>query len=219
MVRLARVVAPGIPHHVIQRGNRRQPVFFSDEDRIAYLAFLKECGKKFGLEFWAYCLMDNHVHLIVVPDREDSLAKGLGEAHRNYTRMVHFREGWRGYLWQGRFLSYPLDEKYLFAAIRYIERNPVKAGMVKKAEDYPWSSAKTHVFGSKDSLLSDHFLKNEIQDWSNFLSEENPQEEKILLEKHTRTGRPLGGEDFLDAIGQKVGRILEKQKPGPKRTN
>ena len=212
-------MVPGIPHHVIQRGNRRQLVFFSDKDRITYLNLLKEYGDKCSLEFWAYCLMDNHVHLIVVPEKEDSLAKGLGETHRNYTRRVHFREGWRGYLWQGRFLSYPLDEEYLFAAIRYVERNPVRAGMVEKAEEYPWSSAKTHVFGKEDSLLSDHFLKNEIQDWSNFLSEENPQEEQSLFEKHTRTGRPLGDEDFLDIIQREVGRILEKQKPGPKKRN
>ena len=110
MARLARVVAPGLPHHVTQRGNRRQPAFFCEDDYRAYLQELRVQSKRWGLQVWAYCLMTNHVHLIVVPETETSLARGLGEAHRHYTRRVHFREGWRGYLWQGRFASVPLDE-------------------------------------------------------------------------------------------------------------
>jgi len=157
MARMARVVIPNIPHHIVQRGNRSQKTFFSDKDKVFYLKLLHKYAEKEGLSFWAYCLMDNHVHLIVVPKREDSLAKGIGDTHKHYTRMINFRENWRGYLWQGRFSSFPLDEKYLYAAIRYVERNPVMAGLVKRAEDYEFSSAKAHVYKTKDFLLSDNF--------------------------------------------------------------
>ena len=215
MARFARIVVAGLPHHVVQRGNRRQPVFFEEEDRRVYLNYLKTYGERFGIQFWAYCLMGNHVHLIAVPNTERGLAKGLGEAHRNYTRFIHFREGWRGYLWQGRFSSYPLDEKYLYAAIRYVERNPVRAKLVKKAEDYPYSSAKAHVFGLGDPLLSDHFLKAEIRDWSAFLSE-GDSEDEARFERYSRTGRPCGDGSFLDSLEKITGRTLRKRKPGPK---
>jgi putative transposase len=110
MARVARIVGPGMPHHVTQRGNRRQQTFFSDDDYRAYLLLLKEwCGHR-GNRIWAYCLMPNHAHLIVVPKMEDGLCRGIGEAHRRYTRRINFREGWRGHLWQGRFASYVMDE-------------------------------------------------------------------------------------------------------------
>ena len=120
MARLARVINPGFPHHVIQRGNRRQNVFFSDEDREAYLQILKEQSEKYGVKYWAYCLMDNHVHLVAVPMEKDSLARAIGETHRKYTRMINFRENWRGYLWQGRFRSFPVDTVYLYNLVRYL---------------------------------------------------------------------------------------------------
>ena len=119
MARIARIVIPGVPHHIIQRGNRRQDVFFCDEDRKRYLAILLEESGKAGLTYWAYCLMNNHVHLIAVPKDEKGLAKGIGETHRKYTKYINTREKWRGYLWQGRFMSCPLDEKHLYAAVRY----------------------------------------------------------------------------------------------------
>ena len=136
MARLARVVIPGIPHHITQRGNRRQQVFFQEDDYDAYLELMTDWCRKSGVEVWAYCLMPNHVHLIALPQSEDSLAKGIGEAHRRYTRMINFREKWRGYLWQGRFASFPMDERYLLVAARYIELNPVRAGLADRPEDY-----------------------------------------------------------------------------------
>ena len=142
MAKMARVEVVGFPHHVIQRGNRRQNVFFKDSDKQEYLKILSLQADLFGMKVWAYCLMDNHVHLIVVPEREGSLTRTIGEAHRLYTRMVNFREGWRGYLWQGRFSSFPLDSDYLYHCVRYVERNSVRAGMVRRAEEYPFSSAK-----------------------------------------------------------------------------
>jgi len=217
MSRIARVVIPGIPHHIIQRGNRRQTVFFSDEDRKKYLEYLRFFGDKFGVKYWAYCLMDNHVHLIAVPETEESLAKGIGEAHRRYTRKINSREGWRGYLWQGRFASYCLDQKYLYAAVRYVERNPVRAGMVRRAEEYLWSSAKAHVLGQKDPLLSESFLSKEIKDWSSFLQIEDSKQDMKYLKRHARTGRPLGDEAFLTKLEIMTGRTLRKKKPGPRK--
>ncbi|MDP3789800.1 MAG: transposase, partial [Candidatus Omnitrophota bacterium] len=137
--------------------------------------------KEAGVTFWAYCLMKNHVHLIAVPKAKDSLANGIGETHRRYTRMVNFREDWRGFLWQGRFMSYPLDENYLYTAIRYVERNPVRAGLVKRAEDYQWSSAKDHVYGKSNILLSDFFMLSEIKDWRYYLAKENKDSDNKYL--------------------------------------
>ena len=214
MPRIARIVIPNYPHHIIQRGNRSQNVFFSDQDKKSYIQLLRKHAIESGVDFWAYCLMDNHVHLIAVPRNEDSLARGIGEAHRNYTRLINFREGWKGYLWQGRFISYPLDEKYLYAAVRYVERNPVRAGLVKRAEDYPWSSAKAHVYGEKDILLSDNFMLSEIKDWSSYLSEGDENIDKNLFKKHGRTGRPLGDDRFLTKLEEITGRVLKKKKPG-----
>ena len=147
MPRIARVVAPGLPHHITQRGNRRQETFFCKEDYQSYLAFMAEWCQKSQVEIWTYCLMPNHVHLIAVPKSEEGLRRAIGEAHKRYSNRINSREGWRGHLWQGRFSSYPLDEAYLLTASRYIEMNPVHARLVKAPEDYPWSSASAHLAG------------------------------------------------------------------------
>jgi putative transposase len=219
MARIARVVIPDYPHHIIQRGNRRQDVFFSNQDKEAYIDLLFEQIRKWNITIWAYCLMDNHVHIIALPKDEKSLASGIGETHRKYSRMINFRKGWRGYLWQGRFISYPMDEKYFYSAVRYIERNPIRAGLVKKAEDYPWSSAKAHVFKENDVLLSDNFMTSEIKDWSTFLKEEADKTDIKLFKQHANTGRPLGDQEFINKLEKITGRILGKQKPGPKTNN
>jgi putative transposase len=144
MARLARAVVAGYPHHITQRGNRRLPTFFSDEDYEAYLALMAAHGAACGVEVWAWCLMPNHVHLVAVPKTAEALARAVGEAHRRYTRGINFREGWRGHLWQERFFSCVLDGPHALAAARYVERNPVRAGLVKRAWDWPWSSAAGH---------------------------------------------------------------------------
>lgn len=217
MARIARVVIPGIPHHVTQRGNRSQKVFFSDDDKRYYLELLAKYGREAGLSFWAYCLMDNHVHLIAVPEKKDSLAGGIGKTHKYYTRMVNFREGWRGYLWQGRFSSFPLDENYLFAAVRYVERNPIRAGMVERAEDYIFSSARAHVCKTKDKILSDNFMLQEIKDWARYLAEGDNESEHQLFQKHARIGRPLGKDSFIEKLEKMTHRALKPKRPGPKR--
>ena len=197
MARMGRIVAPLMPHHVVQRGNRRQEVFFGEEDRTVCLRILQEQSQKNQVKIWAYCLMSNHVHLIAVPEGESGLAKAIGETHKRYTRKVNFREGWRGYLWEGRFKSYVLDEKYVYAAVRYVERNPVRVKIVQRAEDYRWSSALAHVQRRKDPLLSDFYLMEEIEDWSEYLREEEEQEDLKLLRRHGSVGRPLGRPEFL----------------------
>ena len=154
MPRLARVVVPGLPHHITQRGNRRQQTFFCDEDYRSYLELMGQWCSAHQVEIWAYCLMPNHVHLIAVPQSADGLRRTVGEAHCRCTRSVNFREGWRGHLWQGRFASFVLDERYLLTAARYVELNPVRAGLIGAPSRYPWSSAAAQVRGRDDARAS-----------------------------------------------------------------
>lgn len=213
MPRIARVIVPNIAHHIIQRGNRKQKVFFSDKDKFIYLKFLKEQSQQYNLEIWAYCLMDNHVHLIAVPKSIESF-KAIAETHRRYTHTVNLREGWRGYLWQGRFISFPMDEKYCYQAIKYVENNPVRSGMVQWAENYRFSSARYHVYGKTDPLVTRCFWKDTIKDWKKYLREDITQIDQ--LRGHIKTGRPLGSEEFIINIENSLNRTLRKQKPGPK---
>ena len=215
MARLSRIAVPQIPYHITQRGNRRQPVFFGDDDYRTYLQCLQEASLRWGLTIWAYCLMTNHVHLIVVPNSDQSLARGLGETHRRYTRFINFREGWRGYLWQGRFASVPLDEPHLMAALRYVEHNPVAAKLVRHAEDYPWSSAKAHVTGQPDALLSPHPLREQLRDWAAFLASAEDPTTTQHLEEQLRTGRPEAAPGFVQRLEQQLGRRLRRRVPGP----
>ena len=218
MARIARVVIPGCPHHIIQRGNRRQNVFFSDTDKALYVTLLKRLVDKQVLSIWAYCLMSNHVHLIAVPARKDSFARGLAEAHRKYTSLINIREDWKGYLWQGRFISYPLDEAHCYAAVRYIERNPVRAGLVARAEEYPWSSAHAHVQASADALLSTCPLESSIPDWARYLGQEDMEQNIKEFAEHETTGRPLGSDEFVRALEQKLGRVLFPLRRGRKKS-
>jgi len=216
MARIARVIAPGYPHHVTQRGNRRQETFFNDEDYVAYLELLSEWTRKYHVEIWAYCLMPNHVHLIAVPETPEGLSRAIGEAHRRYTRRINFREGWRGHLWQERFASFPMDENYLLAAARYVELNPVVSGLVGRADAYRWSSARAHMEGKDDILVKVSPLLEIVGDWKDFLSY---PDETITnrLRQHEKTGRPLGATDFIGRIEERLSRMLQPQKPGPKK--
>ncbi len=215
MARMARVVAPGVPHHVTQRGNRRLETFFSDEDYRAYRALLAEHCAAAGVACWAYCLMPNHVHLILVPSDEDGLRRALGEAHRRYTRRVNVREGWRGHLWQERFHSFPMDETWLLSAARYVELNPVRARLVKRARQWPWSSAAAHLKGRDDELATVAPLLELAPDWKDYLAEALEAEKLEALRMHARTGRPLGSEGFVRRLEKHFGRSLAPRKPGP----
>ena len=214
MARIARVVAEHYPHHITQRGNRRQDTFFCDDDYRYYIRLMAEWCDKCGVTILAYCLMPNHVHLIAVPESEDGLRRAIGEAHRRYTRHINFREQWRGHLWQGRFASFLMDEKYLLTATRYIELNPVRAGLVSIPEEYPWSSAKAHMKGRNDDLVKVQPLLRMVDDWRQFLSGDVSDEEYELLQRHERTGRPLGSTSFIERLENKLSRILTPQKGG-----
>lgn len=216
MARLARVIAAGIPHHVTQRGNRRMATFFREQDYRDYITLMAQWCRTCSVEVWAYCLMPNHVHLIAVPDSGDSLRRGIGEAHRRYSRMINFREGWRGHLWQGRFSSFPMDEIYLLAAARYIEMNPVRAELVPDAESWPWSSVRAHLAGEDDGLVRVNPLLEIVGNWREFLGRISKGEEIKKIRRHERTGRPLGGENFIKGLESLLGRCLRPQKPGPK---
>jgi putative transposase len=169
-----------------------------------------------GVEIWSYCLMPNHVHLIAVPKTEEGLRRAIGESHRRYTRRINFREQWRGYLWQGRFASFVMDEPYLLAAARYVELNPVRAKLVDRARQWPWSSAKAHLSGRDDRLVKVAPFMAMVGDWNAFLQSATPEEELRDLREHGRTGRPLGSSTFLDRLERLAGRVLKPQKRGPK---
>ncbi len=217
MARIARAIAPGYPHHITQRGNRRQQTFFCDEDYLTYLQLMSEWCLKRKVECWAYCLMPNHVHLILVPSDKEGIKLAVGEAHRRYTRMINFREGWRGHLWQGRFASFIMDEKHLLACTKYIELNPVQAGLVKNPYDWKWSSARYHLEGKDDILVKTEPLLTMIQkSWESYLNDDVMGDEIELFRKHERTGRPIGSSSFVDTLEQLLDRKLRPQKPGPK---
>jgi len=216
MPRLARVVVSDVPHHVTQRGNRRQPTFFCDADYEAYLDLMAEWCRHHGVEVWAYCLMPNHVHLVATPPSEAALARAIGEAHRRYTRMVNFREGWRGHLWQGRFASFPMDEAHLYRAVRYVELNPVRARIVRLPWRYRWSSAAAHLSAKDDRLVRVARMLERVGEWTEFLAEGLSVEEADEFRRHERSGRPLGSERFVTRLEGLLGRILRRQKPGPK---
>ncbi len=215
MARMPRVVVPGFPHHVTQRGNRRQTTFFHEDDYQYYLELMSEFTNEFNTQVWAYCLMPNHVHMILVPGHEDGLRASLGEAHRRYTRHINFREGWRGHLWQERFHSFPMDEQYLLAAVRYVELNPVNAGICKHPQDWKWSSARAHFTKSDDGLVSVKPMLDRVNNWSAYLSSDK-QECNDLISKHTRTGRPLGNERFIERLEIISGKTLALKKSGRK---
>jgi putative transposase len=211
---MARVVAPNIPHHVTQRGNRKQDTFFRKKDYEVYVDLMAEWCGKWGVEVWAWCLMPNHIHLIAAPPSQETLARAIGEAHRRYTCMVNFRMGWKGHLWQGRFSSFPMDEAYVYRCARYIELNPVRAGLARRPENWPYSSARAHLRGRDDTLTRVQPLLEMVQDWREYLSE---GEKGITeLRRHERTGRPLGSEPFVAKLEKELGRVLRKRKPGPK---
>ncbi|MCP4643032.1 MAG: transposase [bacterium] len=217
MGRIARIVAPGMPHHITQRGNRRMPTFLQDDDYAVYLDLMKTWCACHEVEIWAYCLMPNHVHLIAVPETLDGLARAIGEAHRRYTLHINQREGWRGYLWQGRFGSFVMDEDYLLTAMRYVELNPVRAGLAASPADWPWSSARAHLTGQPDSLIGDvSGMVDYVGDWERYLALDVEEDELVRLREHTRTGRPLGGDAFIHHLEEILGRLLRKRKPGPK---
>lgn len=215
MPRIARVCAVNYPHHVTQRGNNRETVFFDEEDKAFYLKTLGGYSKKWGLDIWAYCLMSNHIHILAVPEKEESLAKGIGRTNLVYTQYINRKYKRSGRLWQNRFYSTIIEkEPYLWAVARYIERNPVRAKLVKKVEEYRWSSAKAHIMGLRDNILSKNWLdEKELKAYKDFMLEDN-KEVDMLIRKATSTGRPFGTEQFIKTLEKLIDRSLLPKKAG-----
>ena len=217
MSRVARVVVPGFPHHVTQRGNRQADVFETDADRECYLRFLKRYADRHGLAIWAYCLMTNHIHLVAVPLREDSLALSLRDAHTVYAMYFNTRTRQSGHVWRGRFYSSPMDSAHLWAAVHYVECNPVRARLVKRAQDYRWSSAAAHCALRRDPILANDFPEpGVIADWSDWLGQSQDDETQNFIRRRTHSGRPCGPKTFVEQIEHLLKRTLHPQKRGPK---
>ena len=218
MPRQARSVCAQVPHHITQRGNRREQVFFTDEDRQAYLGWLKEYAEKHKVDILAYCLMTNHIHLVAVPRTEDGLQQTLKPLHMRYAQRINRTRGWNGHLWQGRFFSSALDEAYLWAAIRYVERNPVRARMVRKAENYRWSSAAAHCRLMHDDVLTTTSSWRKqfeaIGDWSAWLAQGDEPQELEVLRRNADKGLPCGSEKFIRKLEKLTGRGLQYRPQG-----
>ncbi len=213
---MARAVVPGVAHYVTQRGGRRRKVFFEDGDYALYKELLAQGCTAAGVQVWAYCLMPDAVHLILVPGDRDGLRAALGETHRRYSRTVNEREGRRDNLWQGRFASSAVDEGQLSACACYVEQSPVRARLVERARDWRWSSARAHLKGRDDGTVQVKPLLLRLGDWRSLLSVKLTRAEADAIGVSARTGRPQGSPSFVSRIERKLGRVLAKQKPGPK---
>lgn len=223
MARLARVVVPGLPYHVTHRGNGRARVFFEHEDRDAYLAHIERYANQHELEIWAWYAMTNHVHLVVVPIQSTSMARTLGNAHGKYAQWVNARRRLSGHLWANRYYSTALDDEHLWAAVRYVELNPVRAGMVARAEDYEFSSARFHCglegnrncgYGGLMSSTSRFPGYIGAHNWSDWLMRGLDDQALERLRCNTMTGRPCGNDDFVSQIERKLDRILRPKDSG-----
>ena len=218
MARIGRFVVPDLPHHVTQRGNRRERVFFSDDDYALYRDLLREaCGRE-GVAVWSYCLMPNHVNLILAPRTPEGLGRALGKAHRRYSSFVNARARATGHLFQGRFSSVVMDEDHLMAAARYVALNPVRARLVARAEDWPWSSARAHLAGRDDGLVEVAPLIVRCGGrFADLIATEPPASAIAALRAAETIGRPLGSPAFLDRVAALSGRDPRPAKRGRKR--
>jgi len=222
MPRTARIVIPDIPHHITQSGNNGQDVFFVDEDRKVYLSLLKKHSERYGLEVLGWCLMTNHIHLIVRPALEEAMAKGIGRTHFRYTQYINRMHRRSGHLWQNRFYSCPLGKIHFWRTLRYIEQNPLRARMVKSAANYKWSSAKAHLyFEDRSGLLNMNWWRQASAriDWKKVLQNTLPKEHVEQIRLNTNTGRPLADDSFISKLETFVGRRLRPLPIGRPKTS
>jgi putative transposase len=216
MARLVRIALVNVPYHVTQRGNARQFILSCDEERAVYLSLLRKYARLHEWQLLGYCLMSSHVHLVVVPQKADSLAQALKQTHGRYATYWNATHRSSGHVWQGRFYSCPLDSDHLWIALRYTERNPVRAGLAEKAESWPSSSAAAHCDGQLDASL-DMTLWNKrwsTESWQDYLTAGETEREVAALRRSAHTGRPLGGDKFVQSLEQATQRRLAPQKGG-----
>ena len=219
MTRIARIVVPGSPHHVTQRGNRQERIFFEDGDYELYRDWLAESCRKFGVSVWAYCLMPNHAHLILNPADASGLALALSRAHRLYAGFVNARARQTGHLFQGRYGSVAMDEDHLMAAARYVALNPVRARLVERAQDWPWSNVRAHLAGRDDGLVSVKPLLDRAPRFADLLDGEPDDAAFTPLRRAELIGRPIGAPGFLETIARRLGRAVAPGKRGRKPRN
>ena len=215
MTRLARMVLAGVPHLVTQRGNFGHSIFSDPADGALYRDIMAERCKKAGVEVWAYCLMPNHVHLIMQPETVEGITRAVGEAHRRYAAFVNARAERRGHLFHGRFSAIALDEPYVLSAARYVLLNPVRAKLVPRAQDWKWSSMRAHIAGKDDELVSVEPLREYLKDIAAFTAS-GPEDEFKALRASEGIGRPLGSPEFMAEASRQLGRSVIPAKRGPK---
>lgn len=219
MPRNSRVVAPGLPYHITQRGTNRERVFFTVADRSLYLKLVRENQAEAGVRILAYCLMTNHVHFVTIPEREDSLAVLFGRANGRYAQAINIRKGRCGHFWQARFHSCALSDSHLGVALRYVEGNPCRAGMVATPGEYRWSSAAAHLLGAPDRshVLDLTFWERAggAATWASLHAGENHADQIWALRKCTYSGRPFGEESFVSAIEERFQRKWRRSSVDP----
>lgn len=221
MPRVARFVIPDIPHHITQRGNYRQQVFFNDDDYRLYLDLLAEFAPKYRLSIQAFCLMPNHIHLVATPENKQSLSRTLQRVHCDYARATNLRHRRTGHLWQARYHSVPLDEEHFWAAMVYIEQNPTRAALIDNPTDYPWSSAPLRLTNRSTFLSQDKWRQtHNAQSWQSCLHYGLHQGNLFEnIRAATRNGWPLGNENFQTILEQHLGfRPLKRHRGRPRAT-
>ncbi len=212
MARLPRIVVPHCPHHVTQRGNRRQQTFFRDDDYLYYIEQLRIHCVRYSVSILAYCLMPNHIHLVVVPAKEKALRMAIGLTHQSHSKFINYRNNWQGYLWQGRFFSVPMDDEHTNTCIPYVEDNPVRAGLADHPWDYRWSSANARYTGHDDPLVAGEYLRSSPID-KKWCREDTETAKQIdLIKSYSRTGRPIGSDRFTASIERQTNIRLKLRK-------
>ena len=217
MPRMPRLVVPGFAHHITQRGGRKQQTFFEESDYAAYLRRLRERLVEVEISIWAYCLMPNHVHFVAVPRTEDALSKLFGHVHAQYARAINKAHEWQGHLWQERFFSTVMDEPHTMAAMRYVEQNPVRAGLCGRPDEWLWSSTRAHLGLADDPLVDLKATERVVDDWAEYLERAADPGIQQKIRSATRTGRPAGGSVFVEMLEEVTGKSIRPQKGGRRR--
>lgn len=206
MPRSARFVLSGHPFHLTHRGNNKRQIFYSDEDRRKYLFWFEEARQKWKVRVLSFCLMSNHVHFIAVPESDFSLAKMIHTVHRRYAYYLNQKYGHSGHLWEGRYYSCVLDDNHLMAAIRYVERNPVRANIVRKPWDWVWSSAREHLDLEKNIIsLGDINRFFSIPRWREYIDQVESEEDLDQIRKQTMAFKAWANDDFRETVKQQYG--------------
>ena len=217
MARFRRLVAPGYPHHITQRGVRRQTTFFDEHDYRRYVRLAAELLSNSSIEILTYCLMPNHIHAVVIPKEETSLAAFFGPLHKIYAQHTNLRYEWAGHLWQARYYSVPMNEGHTLTAMRYVELNPLRSGLELAPQDWPWSSARGNLGLVDDPLIPGRPALGVVSDWGTYLSAPEADGAVNRLRVQTNTGRPTGDHAFIHKIESLTGRQIRKQSAGRKR--